>query len=264
MQKPVSDEAEFQADCVREIDAQGGDAELKALTTQWIVKAAEHKYSYHFEWLGRPIIQHPQDVVGMQELLWQVQPDLVIETGVARGGSLIFYASMLELIAQCGGPQQARVLGIDIDIREHNRRAIVEHPMSRRIELVQGSSVAASTHRAVVEAARGCERILVCLDSNHTHAHVLEELELYAPLTSQGSYCVVFDTIIEDLPEGLGSQRPWGRSNNPKSAVHAYLERLRERPVTAADGRRLELSIDRKTEHRLLITVAPDGFLYRA
>jgi cephalosporin hydroxylase len=259
----MNDHDNFKAESAQEIQRQGEDGDLLTLTNQWIAKAAEHKYSYHFEWLGRPIIQHPQDMIGVQQLLWEIQPDLIIETGIARGGSLIFYASLLELIAQCGGNPNAKVLGIDIDIREHNKAAILAHPMSRRIEMIQGSSIADETFAMVKQHAAGSQKILVCLDSNHTHDHVLEELKRYAPLTSKGSYCIVFDTIVEDMPEGSGPPRPWGKSNNPKTAVFEYLKLLHDGKTLAADGQPLSLEIDKQMDARLLITVAPSGFLKR-
>lgn len=259
----MNDHEKFKAECAIEIEQQGADQELLALTNQWISKAAEHKYSYHFEWLGRPIIQHPQDMVAVQQLLWDIRPDLIIETGIARGGSLVFYASILELIAQCGGNQDAKVLGIDIDIRQHNLEAILAHPMSKRIEMLQGSSIAPDTFAAVKLEASGCRKILVCLDSNHTHDHVLEELKLYAPLVSQGSYCIVFDTIVEDMPDHVGPPRPWGKSNNPKTAVFEYLDLINSTEILASDGERLALDIDKQMDNRLLISVAPSGFLRR-
>ena len=259
----MSENEIFKNQCLNEIKQQGLDPDLKDLTNRWISKAAEHKYSYHFEWLGRPIIQHPQDMVGVQQLLWHVQPDLIIETRVARGGSLIFYASILELIAQCGGNINAKILGIDIDIRKHNKDAILSHPMSKRIELIEGSSTSEVVFDAVREYSKEYKKILVCLDSNHTHQHVLDELRLYAPMVSKGSYCIVFDTIIEDLPENIGPLRPWGVANNPKTAVWAYLEEISKVNVSANDGASLSLSIDKDIESQLLITVAPDGFLRR-
>jgi cephalosporin hydroxylase len=259
----MDDHQAFKSECQNEINRQGSDPELRDLTSKWLAKAAAFKYSYHFEWLGRPIIQHPQDMVGVQQLLWSIQPDLVIETGIARGGSIIFYASMLELIAACGGNQDAKVLGIDIDIRPHNLEAILAHPMSKRIEMIQGSSVSADTFSQVKNIAQGRKRILVCLDSNHTHDHVLEELKLYAPLVTPGSYCVVFDTIVEDLPEDVGPPRPWGKSNNPKTAVFEYMKLLDLGGLTGADGQTLAFEIDRQLEDQLLITVAPSGFLRR-
>jgi cephalosporin hydroxylase len=210
-----------------------------------------YRYSYNFSWLGRSIIQYPQDIIAMQEITWAVRPDLIIETGIAHGGSLIFYASMLELYAACGGPQDAEVLGIDIDIRANNRKAIEEHSMFKRIAMIQGSSIAPDVIAQVKAKAEGKKRVLVCLDSCHTRDHVFAELEAYAPLTSVGSYCVVFDTVIEDMPAEIFFDRPWGPGNNPKTAV---LEYLKTHP---------EFIVDKSIQNKLLITVAPDGYLKR-
>lgn len=239
----------------------------------FIVDTLADKYSYRFSWLGRPIIQYPQDIVAMQEIIWSVKPDLIIETGVAHGGSLIFSASMLALIDYgeyldgCSAivPRKLprRVLGIDVEVRPHNRKEIEAHPFSDRIEMFQGSSIAPETITWVIERASNYKRILVVLDSNHTHEHVLHELEAYAPLVSAGSYCVVFDTIIEDLPEGSFPDRPWGRGNNPKTAVCEYLKRLNLEGRQGVDGARLKFEVDRSIERKLLITVAPDGYLKR-
>ena len=187
----------------------------------------------------------------MQELIWKVQPTLIIETGIAHGGSLIFSAAMLELNAACGGPADAKVLGIDIDIRDHNRQAIEAHPLARRIEMIEGSSISNDIIRQVQARAQSEERVLVCLDSNHTHEHVLAELQAYAPLTTVDSYCVVFDTIVEDLPGEMFPNRPWGPGDNPKTAVWEY---LKTHP---------EFEIDKSIQHKLLLTVAPDGYLKR-
>jgi cephalosporin hydroxylase len=234
-----------------EIAAQGADQDLVKSSLDWIKRANAHKYSYHFEWLGRPIIQYPQDIVAMQELIWAVQPDLIVETGIAHGGSLILWASLIELNAACGGPQDGRVVGIDIDIRPHNRTTIEAHPMYKRITLIEGSSVDAAVVAQVKAAAAERERVLICLDSNHTHDHVLAELEAYAPLTSVGSYCVVFDTIIEDLPADMFPERPWGPGGNPKTAVREY---LKSHP---------EFQIDQQMDDKLLVSVAPGGYLRR-
>jgi len=227
----------------------------------FIVGTLADKYCYNFEWLSRPIIQFPQDIVAMQELIWQIKPDLIIETGIAHGGSLIMSASMLAMIDYCeaveaGGtldPQatKRRVLGLDIDIRAHNRAAIEAHPMSHRIDMIEGSSIAPEIVEQVKAVAANYERVLVVLDSNHTHEHVLAELEAYAPLTSKGSYCVVFDTIIEDLPEDSFPDRSWGKGDNPKTAAWEY---LKNHP---------EFEIDKSIENKVLITVAPDGYLKR-
>jgi cephalosporin hydroxylase len=220
------------------------DLEIRQKTLDWICATARYKYTYNFTWLGRPVIQFPQDILALQELIWQVKPELIIETGIAHGGSLIFYASLLELIGGSG-----RVLGIDIDIRKHNRAEIEKHPMSRRITMLEGSSIASETIEKVRGIARGSRGVMVVLDSNHTHAHVLRELELYSPLVTKGSYLAVMDTIVEDMPDDFFPERKWGRGNNPKTAVWEFLK----------TNDRFE--IDREFENRLLITVAPDGYL---
>jgi cephalosporin hydroxylase len=225
--------------------------ELLASAHAFTKASTSPKYSYNFSWLGRPIIQYPQDIVAVQELIWNVQPDLIIETGIAHGGSLIFSASMLELNAACGGPQDAAVVGVDIEIRTHNRAAIEAHPMFKRIAMIEGSSTSPDVIKQVAALTKERKRVLLFLDSNHTHEHVLKELVAYAPLTSVDSYCVVFDTIIEDLPAGMYPDRPWGPGNNPKSAVREY---LKHHP---------EFQIDESIDHKLLISVAPHGYLRR-
>lgn len=235
----------------RNITALGNDKALQARSIDWVRDTAAHGYSYNFSFLGRPIIQYPQDMVAMQEIIWNVQPELIIETGIAHGGSLVFYAAMLELNAACGGPAAATVLGIDIDIRPHNRVAIEAHPLFRRMTLIEGSSVAPPIIDAVRQRARGVQRVLVCLDSNHAHDHVLAELEAYAPLVSVGSYCVVFDTIVDDLPKALFAQRPWGPGDNPKTALHQYL------------ASHPEFEVDQRLDHKLLVSVAPGGYVRR-
>lgn len=236
--------AAFEQEVAQNIRSLREDSDLKARSGEWLRSTLPHRYSYNFRWMGRPIIQYPQDMIAMQEILWQVRPDLIVETGIAHGGSLIYYASLCELIGH------GQVLGIDIDIRAHNRAAIEAHPMFRRIELLQGSSTDAQIIGQVRERARG-KTVLVVLDSNHTHEHVLAELEAYAPLVTSGSYCVVFDTVIEDLPAGLYPERPWDVGNNPKTAVAEYL------------ARHPEFEVDADTEAKISITVAPGGYLRR-
>jgi len=223
----------------------------KPLTALWMEESVNAQYSYNFTWMGRPIIQYPQDMIAMQELIWSIQPDLIIEAGIAHGGSLIFSASMLELNAACGGPADAYVLGIDIDIREHNRKAIESHPLSARITMIEGSSIDSDVVNQVVAASQGKQSVIVLLDSNHSADHVLSELEAYAPLTTVGSYCVVFDTVIEELPTESSADRPWGPGNSPKTAVNKYLDTHDE------------FTIDRTIDARLLISVAPGGYLFR-
>ncbi|NLQ05638.1 cephalosporin hydroxylase family protein [Cylindrospermopsis raciborskii] len=241
----------FEIEVLERLSLVAKNEEIARSSHTFLKATIQSKYSYNFYWLGRPIIQYPQDIVAMQELIWSIQPDLIIETGIAHGGSLIFSASMLELNAACGGPQSAEVLGIDIDIRQHNREAIESHPMYKRISMIQGSSIAPEIIEQVKLKAVNKQKILVCLDSNHTHDHVLAELEAYAPLTSVNSYCVVFDTMIEDFSDDMFADRPWGKGNNPKTAVWEY---LKTHP---------EFEIDKSVQHKLLITVAPDGYLRR-
>lgn len=216
----------------------------------FLEKSAELNYSYNFSWMGRPIIQYPQDIVAMQELIWEVKPDIIIETGIAHGGSLIFSASMLTLLEACGEIENGKVLGIDIDIREHNRKAIKDHPMSKKITMYEGSSIDTKMIDKVKKFAQTGKRVLVCLDSNHTHDHVLAELEAYAELASVGSYCVVFDTLIEDMPQGF-YDRPWDKGDNAKTAVWEFLKVNNK------------FSIDKEIENKILITVAPNGYLKR-
>lgn len=259
----MSEDNDFRQKCLNEVNIQGNNDTLKSLTRKWMDESIKTNYSYHFEWLGRPIIQYPQDIVGMQQILWSVQPELIIETGIARGGSLIFYASILELIAQCGGPANAKVLGIDIDIRAQNKEAIFTHPMSKRIEMIEGSSIDIKIADQVKQRAKLAKKVLICLDSNHTHDHVLQELRLYAPCASLDSYIIVFDTVVEDLQSTLIKDRPWAKGNNPKTAVYEYLKEIESREYKAQDGTTLKLKLDKKIEDQLLITVAPSGFLRR-
>jgi len=243
------------------ISAIGSNKELKESAHGFLKTSLLPQYSYNFAWLGRPIIQYPQDMVAMQELIWEVKPDLIIETGIAHGGSLIMNASLLAMLDYCDALENGemldpfkpkrRVLGVDIDIREHNRKAIEAHPMANRIDMIQGSSIAQDIVSQVYEYSKNYKKILISLDSNHTHAHVLAELEAYAPLTSIGSYCVVFDTVVEDMPKELSGDRPWGPGDNPKTAVWEYLKTHNE------------FEIDKSIQNKLLITVAPDGYLKR-
>lgn len=221
------------------------DADWQAQSRAWMRRAFEQKYMYNFSWMGRPIIQTPVDMMAMQELIWQVKPQVIVETGVAHGGSLLFYASLLELLGE------GEVIGVDIDIRAHNRKAIEEHPMSRRLHLIQGSSTSVEVVEQVRTRVIGKQRVMVCLDSNHTEEHVLAELDAYAGLVTKGSYLVVFDSVVEDLPKDFFADRPWNVGDNPKTAVHKWLPK------------HPEFVIDRDFESKLLLTVCPDGFLKR-
>lgn len=238
------DREQFDADNRARIAAMAGDGAFRALTREWFNASCRHRYSYHFTWLGLPVIQYPQDLIAMQEIIWRTRPELIVETGIARGGSLVFFASMLEMLGSAG-----RVVGVDVDIREHNRAAIERHPLSKRIAMLDGSSIDAAIVEEVRAIARTIRSILVVLDSNHTHAHVLRELELYSPLVRKGNYLIVMDTVVESLPAELFGDRPWGPGNNPRTAVNAFLK----------DNDRFRL--DEEIENKLLLTVAPGGYL---
>ena len=237
-------ERAFAAERAARIRQLGRDAELQDLSRLWMMRSSRHKYTYNFSWLGRPVIQFPQDLFAIQEIIWRTQPDLIIETGVAHGGSVLFWASILQLI-----DGDRSVIGIDIDIRPHNRRAIIAHPLAARITLIEGSSITDDVAEHVRLMAARSDRVMVILDSDHSHDHVLRELQLYGPLVTVGSYLIVFDTIIEDLPRGFLNDPRWDRGNNPKTAVHEYL-RTTDR-----------FQIDHDIPAKLLITAAPDGYL---
>lgn len=270
----MSKHREFLEECRQNMAKMAADAQFAKQSWDWLLAAVAHRYPMNFSWLGRPMIQVPQDTYALQELVWNVRPDLIIETGIAHGGSLIVSASLLAMLDYCDaaerpdeplypGHSKRKVLGIDIDIRPHNREAIEAHPLAHLIQMIEGSSVDAGVIEEVARIAKGYGKVMLCLDSNHTHAHVLAELEAYAPLTSVGSYCIVWDTGIEDLPEELCFGRPWGKGNNPKTAAREYLRRLAEQTVLAADGARLRMTVDKEIENKIKITAGPDGFLQR-
>lgn len=240
----MSVEDRFEEEKSLSIEGMAKDEELTRCSREWFEVSCRHRYSYHFTWMGRPIIQYPQDMVALQEIVWQVRPDLIVETGIARGGSMVFYASLLELLGGDG-----RVVGIDIDIRQHNRAEIDKHPMRRRIVLIEGSCTDAAVAQQVKEMASAASRVLVILDSNHTYDHVRRELELYAPLVTEGSYLVVFDTVVEYLPKELYPDRPWGPGNNPLTAVQEFL-RTTDR-----------FEVDRAIDAKLQLSAAPGGYL---
>ena len=252
---------DFNVEIKERLIAAGTNVRLKHASNEFMKASIEASYSYNYHWLGRPIIQYPQDIVAMQELIWQIRPDVIVETGIAHGGSLILSASMLALIEYCDAISQGRalqvdkpqrkVLGIDINIRAYNREAILDHPMANRIDMIEGSSIDPDVVAQVTAMCNNYKRVLVFLDSNHTHDHVKAELNAYAPLVSPGSYCVVFDTIIQDLPEDMYPNRPWGHGNNPKTAVHEFL------------SSNSEFEIDAQIDNKLLISVAPHGYLQK-
>ncbi len=229
----------------KNIKALSSNKELKKIANKFIEETGKNKYSYNFTWLGRPIIQFPQDMIALQEIIWKTRPELIIETGIAHGGSLIFNASILEMIGSEGF-----VLGIDIELREHNLKLIQEHPLYHRIKMIQGSSVDSKVIDLVKDYSKNKKSIMVILDSNHTHEHVLEELKLYSKFVSKNNYLIVFDTSIEDMPADYDwGDRSWGKGNNPKTAVNEFLKTNKE------------FTNDNSIDGKLLITVASGGYL---
>jgi len=240
----------FEQEVKKRVKENGANDLLNQHASDFMVSSIGAKYSYNFSWMGRPIIQYPQDMIAVQEIVWQVKPDLIIETGIARGGSIIFYASLLELLS-LSGHGDGMIVGVDVDIRSHNRQEIKKHPMYKRVKMIQGSSIDPEIVSKVKEIAKGKQRVLVLLDSNHTHDHVEKELEAYASLVTIESYCVVFDTIVEDLPDSFYSDRPWSKGDNPKTAVYEFVDAHKE------------FIIDESVQEKLQITVAPSGYLKR-
>ena len=257
----MSPEEQFALERLQRLEEYSEDARLKSLAHDWVFQSMQQKYLYNFDWLGRPIIQYPEDMVAIQELIWKVKPTLVVETGIAHGGSLVLSASMLAMLDYCEAVEagtsldprksRRRVVGIDIDIRSHNRSAIEDHPLSGLISMVEGSSVDRHVIDEVHQLAAGHETVMVFMDSNHTHEHVLGELNAYAHLVTKGSYCVVFDTFVEDMPPKYFPDRPWDKGDSPKTAVREYLKS------------HSEFEIDKSIDNKLLISVAPDGYLLR-
>ncbi|HLJ84036.1 MAG TPA: cephalosporin hydroxylase family protein [Candidatus Eremiobacteraceae bacterium] len=226
------------------VEAMAADRELRAAATDFFLRSCEHRYSYNFTWLGRPIIQYPQDIVALQEIVWRTKPEVIVETGIAHGGSAVLFASLLQLLGGDG-----RVVAVDIDIRAHNRAAIESHPLAARISLIEGSSVDERIAQRVRAATAGAHNVMVVLDSNHTHAHVRAELALYSPLVRKGGYLVVMDTVVEHMAADSFPDRPWGKGDNPMTAVREFL----------ALNPRFE--IDREIDDKLLVSVAPGGYL---
>ena len=236
---------QFKEERKKEIKEMSKDEKLNQKSLEWMLHAHKYKYNYNYTWLGRPIIKYPNDVVFMQEIIWDVKPDLIIDVGIAHGGSIIFYASMLELIGK------GKVVGIDIDIRKHNRIEIEKHPMYKRVTMLEGSSVSGEIINKVREIAKNEKKVMVFLDSYHTHEHVLKELELYAPLVTRDSYIVVSDTFIEYCPKGYFFNRPWDVGNNPLTALREFISKNNN------------FTIDKDRANKLLITESFDGYLKR-
>jgi cephalosporin hydroxylase len=204
----------------RELGLYSAEA-FSVLSRQWVRVGWALKYSYGFSWMGRPVIQMPEDMIRIQEAIAEVRPDVILETGVANGGSLIFYASLLTVMGQ------GRVIGIDIEIRPANRKAISEHALSPRITLIEGSSVDPAVVRQAASLVNPGERVLVILDSCHTKAHVLAELEAYHPLVSPGSYILATDGIMRDLHDVPGGRPDWAW-DHPAAAAAEFASRHSE------------------------------------
>jgi len=249
-------ELHFADEVSQSISSQADYQPLKKAASDFLLRSVETRYSYHFSWLGRPVIQYPQDIIAFQEIVFTVKPDLIIETGVAHGGSLILSASLLAMLDledhdKGREPVKRKVIGIDVEIRPHNKIAIDSHFLSRYIQLFEGSSVDQSIVSQVTDISAAYSKVLICLDSNHTHDHVIQELHAYSPLVSLNSYCIVFDTIIENLPPNSFLNRPWDHGNNPMTAVKEFLVN------------NSEFVADDKIDSKLLISVAPNGYLRR-
>lgn len=241
MSDPIQEFKEQVRDEIKDISE---SEHLNKISREWMVDSYRHNYSYHFKWMGRPVIQMPQDIVAMQEILWEMKPDVIIETGIAHGGSIILYASLMQMMGLPG-----KVIGVDIDIREHNRKEIDAHPMREHMELIEGSSIDEVTLEKVADLAEGATNPLVILDSNHTHDHVLSELQMYSPFVKKGGYLVVYDTVVDHMPEDFYPDRPWKVGDSPMSALKAFMQ----------ENDRFE--IDQEICAKLLLTAAPDGYL---
>jgi cephalosporin hydroxylase len=242
----TDDTLEFEKEKKTSIKKMYTDPEMGELNRRWFDLSFEHKYPYNFSWLGLPIIQYPQDIVAIQEIVWKVQPKTIIETGIARGGSLIFYSSLVKLLGN-----QGKVIGIDIEIRNHNRKRIEKHSLFDSIELVEGSSIDPSTILKVEKIIDTSKPVLVVLDSNHTHDHVLSELRMYKDFVTKGSYIIVLDTHCENLPQHLLANRPWGKGNSPMTAVVEFLKSNKN------------FQVDNEIHEKLGVTGAPSGYIKR-
>lgn len=217
-------------------------------SSNFLLESIKQKYSYNFTWMGVPIIQIPQDMYQIQEIIWGVKPDLIIETGIAHGGSLIFNASMLAILNSFE-QKKRKVIGIDIDLRKHNKDILNKHFLKKYIQTIDGSSIDTKIFKKIKKISEKFKKVLVILDSNHTHEHVLEELNLYSQIVSKNSYCIVFDTIIHDMPNDFYPDRNWDKKNNPLTAVNKFLNKNKK------------FEIDPEINNKLMITMAKNGYL---
>ena len=239
----VGDDAEFDLRNSRFIRKMNKDRKLLQESKTWINHVFDYEYVYHFRWMDRPIIQLPQDMIAVQELIWKIKPDFIIETGIARGGSLIFYASILELI------DHGKIIGIDVDIRKHNKKKIVNHKLFKRIKMLEGSSIDSKIIQKIKKITKNKKKIMVLLDSNHSEEHVSMELEKLSEFVKKNSYLIVFDTMMEDMDKHHFHNRPWGHGNNPRTAVWKFLKNNKR------------FKIDKAIQEKLLVTSCPDGYL---
>ncbi len=228
-----------------DIKKMNSDKYFKELTMKWIKKSIKYKYVYNFTWMGRPIIKYPNDMIVMQEIFWEVKPDLVIETGIAHGGSIIYSASLLKMM----GIKRFKVIGIDIDIRAHNLKEINRSSMRKYIKMFEGSSVDEKITKKIFTYAKKFKKILVILDSNHTHDHVSRELEIYSKLVSKDSYIILPDTYIGYLPNNTFPNRPWTKNDNPMTALQAFLKKNKK------------FKIDKYKSSKSMITEAMNGYV---
>ncbi len=222
---------------------QAKDEDLQAKALDLLVHSDKYHYGYQWSWLGMPIIQLPPDILATQEIIWQTQPDVIIETGIAWGGSIVLYASLLELIGK------GEVVAVDTVLPQKNIDAIMKYPFSKRIHMYEGSSLSLDVEEKVKSHIETGDKVMLLLDSNHTHEHVLDELQRYAPLVTEGQYLIVSDTIVEHIPAQEHRPRPWGPGNNPKTALRAYLE----------ETDRFEEDVYYNS--KLLTTFTPSGYL---
>lgn len=222
--------------------SQSKDIQFKDSSSNWMQLAVDNKYSYQFDWLGVPIIQMPEDLILFQDIVYKTQPDLIIETGVARGGSVVFWASIQKLCGITG-----KVLGVDIEIRQHAKNAIFDSNFKDEIHLIEGSSVEDQVVNQVKNYVSQHKKIMVVLDSNHTHEHVLSELEIYSKFVTKDCFMLVLDTVIDDL--NIDPDRSWGPGSSPKSAVKEFMSKNSE-----------EFIHEQSYENRALLSVAPYGY----
>lgn len=237
------DRPAFEIENRQQASAQHDDCDLQRKALDLLIQSDKYGYTYHWTWLGLPIIQLPPDINATQEIIWQNKPDVIIETGIAWGGSVVMYASIQQLVGK------GKTIAVDRVLPQKNIDAIMGYPFSDRIHLLHGSSTDPEIIEAISAMIEPDDSVMVLLDSNHTHDHVLAELRLYGPLVSPGQYLIVSDTIIEDIPVQEHRARPWGPGNNPKTALQEYLR----------ESDRFEE--DTYINEKLLTTFTPNGYM---